>query len=317
MIRTKKTPKNAENFYCEKCNFTCSKNSEYERHLTTAKHKNRTILNEKTPKTPKNAEYVCECGKFYSARNSLWYHKKKCKYIDNVDNKGDILDNEEIHDEVIIENKIIEKEDIDYKGLFIQAINEMKEQRHEFLTQLHEQQEERKRKDEMMMGMIGKVGNTTNNNNININVFLNEKCKDALNIMDFVNSLQLQLTDLENTGKLGFVEGTTKIFLDGLKQLNVCERPIHCADLKKDIVYIKDDNEWKEDKSKEKIKKAINTVNDNNIKQMADWIQVNDKEDMDGFEQIVSNVVNPNIDKDSDKIIKNISKEVQIPDDFD
>ena len=154
--------------------------------------------------------------------------------------------------------------------------------------------------------------NNTNNNILNIQLFLNETCKDALNIMDFVDSLQLQLHDLENTGKLGFVEGTTKIFLDGLKQLDIRQRPIHCTDLKKETVYIKDDDEWKEDVAKEKIKMAIDEVNDKNLKQMANWIEENPNKS-DELELIVQNIANPDIDKESNKIIKNISKQVIIP----
>lgn len=200
-------------------------------------------------------------------------------------------------------------DDINYKDLLLKAMN-----------QLQDQQEELKRKDEIMEKMIDKMGTTTNNNIINntnnnilnIQLFLNETCKDALNIMDFVDSLQLQLHDLENTGKLGFVEGTTKIFLDGLKQLDIRQRPIHCTDLKKETVYIKDDDEWKEDVAKEKIKMAIDEVNDKNLKQMANWIEENPNKS-DELELIVQNIANPDIDKESNKIIKNISKQVTIP----
>ena len=202
-------------------------------------------------------------------------------------------------------------DDINYKDLLLKAMN-----------QLQDQQEELKRKDEIMEKMIDKMGtttttnnniiNNTNNNILNIQLFLNETCKDALNIMDFVDSLQLQLHDLENTGKLGFVEGTTKIFLDGLKQLDIRQRPIHCTDLKKETVYIKDDDEWKEDVAKEKIKMAIDEVNDKNLKQMANWIEENPNKS-DELELIVQNIANPDIDKESNKIIKNISKQVIIP----
>ena len=218
--------------------------------------------------------------------------KKNEKKEENQENEEEILN-----------------DDINYKDLLLKAMN-----------QLQDQQEELKRKDEIMEKMIDKMGTTTNNNIINntnnnilnIQLFLNETCKDALNIMDFVDSLQLQLHDLENTGKLGFVEGTTKIFLDGLKQLDIRQRPIHCTDLKKETVYIKDDDEWKEDVAKEKIKMAIDEVNDKNLKQMANWIEENPNKS-DELELIVQNIANPDIDKESNKIIKNISKQVTIP----
>tara|TARA_Y100000816_G_scaffold90258_1_gene62298 strand:- start:2140 stop:3063 length:924 start_codon:yes stop_codon:yes gene_type:complete len=295
--------KNAKKYTCEKCNFTCSKLSNFNAHLATSKHK-RIISGEE--KMPKNAltVYVCDCGSSYKYMSGLCKHRNKCYFINKKENEKNEKkeENEENEEEIL-------NDDINYKDLLLKAMN-----------QLQDQQEELKRKDEIMEKMIDKMGTTTNNNIINntnnnilnIQLFLNETCKDALNIMDFVDSLQLQLHDLENTGKLGFVEGTTKIFLDGLKQLDIRQRPIHCTDLKKETVYIKDDDEWKEDVAKEKIKMAIDEVNDKNLKQMANWIEENPNKS-DELELIVQNIANPDIDKESNKIIKNISKQVIIP----
>lgn len=292
--------KSANKYTCEKCNFICTKLSNFNAHLATAKHK-RIISGEE--KMPKNAltVYVCDCGSSYKYMSGLCKHRNKCYFINKKENEKK-EENEENEEEIL-------NDDINYKDLLLKAMN-----------QLQDQQEELKRKDEIMEKMIDKMGTTTNNNIINntnnnilnIQLFLNETCKDALNIMDFVDSLQLQLHDLENTGKLGFVEGTTKIFLDGLKQLDIRQRPIHCTDLKKETVYIKDDDEWKEDVAKEKIKMAIDEVNDKNLKQMANWIEENPNKS-DELELIVQNIANPDIDKESNKIIKNISKQVIIP----
>ena len=297
--------KNANKYTCEKCNFTCSKLSNYNTHLATAKHK-RIISGEE--KMLKNAltVYVCDCGSSYKYMSGLCKHRNKCNFTNKKKEKKEENEEEMLND------------DINYKDLLLKAMNQLQDQQ----NQLQDQQEELKRKDEMMEKMIDKMGtttttnnniiNNTNNNILNIQLFLNETCKDALNIMDFVDSLQLQLHDLENTGKLGFVEGTTKIFLDGLKQLDIRQRPIHCTDLKKETVYIKDDDEWKEDVAKEKIKMAIDEVNDKNLKQMANWIEENPNKS-DELELIVQNIANPDIDKESNKIIKNISKQVTIP----
>ena len=254
-FRMKKAPKNANEFYCENCNFICSKKSDYTRHLNTAKHKNRTILNTKAPKNA--TKYLCECGKEYKARNSLWYHKKKCT-----------------HESMIVEQVV--KEEIDYKSLLINA-----------MQQLQEQQEEMKKKDEMMANMIDKIGNTTNNttnhtNNFNINMFLNEQCKNAINFSDFIERIEVSHDDLENNAQLGFVNGITKILMDNLKQLTLYERPIHCTDVKRETLYIKDSDKWEKEQSDKKIEGAIQEVSRKSIGSLLQWKKENpDYEDID------------------------------------
>jgi hypothetical protein len=166
-----------------------------------------------------------------------------------------------------------------------------------------------------MQEIIPNIGNNNNNqtNNINLQIFLNEQCKDALNIMDFVNSLKLQLKDLENTGKLGFVEGTSKIMIDGLKELDLHKRPIHCSDLQNEILYVKDDNTWKQDSdNKDTMKKAIDEISKANMKQLPKWMTDNPTyADDEEYMQIVSNIMKmDDIDGDKTEIIKNVSKEV-------
>jgi len=257
-------PKNAENFHCEFCDFSCSKKSNYNFHISTLKHKIRTNTNEKMPKNAR--AYNCECGKIYKHASSLWNHKKKCNFTE---------------EEPESQNQLIIKEDSDYKTLFLQAIGEMKEQRHDFIKQLHEQQEEAKRKDELMMEMIGKIGNTTNNN-ININMFLNDKCKEALNFSEFLQRIQVSYDDLENNAQLGFVNGITKILMDNLNQLQVYERPIHCTDAKRETLYIKDDDKWEKDTSEKKLESAIQEVSRKSMTSLMDWKHENpDYQDMD------------------------------------
>jgi len=297
-FRMNKSPKIPKIFSCEKCDYTCKNKKDFNKHLLTTKHKNRTNRMNKSPKPP-NDKFICECGKSYNARNSLWYHKKKCNYEENVEG---IQEEEEDKEEEEEE----EENDLTYKGMFLEMVNQNKELQG------------------MMKEMIPKIGNNnnimtnSNNSQFNINVFLNEDCKDALNIKDFVSSLKLQLKDLDNTGKLGFVEGTSKIFIDGLNKLEVTKRPIHCSDIKEETLYIKDNDTWeKENKNKDKMKNAIDEITDVNMKQMPKWLKNNPKfTNDDEYLKVISNIMNV-IDKgkqnkQKEEIINNVAKETFI-----
>ena len=289
-MEIKKMPKNAQEFYCEKCDFSCNKKSNFEKHLLTTKHKmeiNGNIGN------GKNADFFeCEnCSKTFKSNSGLWKHKKKCLTINNE------IKTENIKTEI--------KRGLDYKDMFL----EMMKQNQELQTTLQ--------------SVIPKMGNTTTNNtnitnnHYNLHVFLNEQCKDALNIMDFINSLHLQFNDLESTGRLGFVEGTSKIIINGLKELDVHKRPIHCSDLQNEILYVKDDNIWKRDNdNKDTMKKAIDEVSRANIKQLPQWITENsDNSNEEEYMKIVSNIMKmDDMENDKTEIIKKVSKEVMLND---
>ena len=187
----------------------------------------------------------------------------------------------------------------------------------EMVNQNNEIMDKLLKKDEQMDKILPLIGNNNNNNTqFNINVFLNEDCKDALNIKDFVDSLQLQLKDLENTGKLGFVEGTSKIFIDGLNKLEITKRPIHCSDITEETLYIKDNDIWaKENKNNDKMKKAIDEITDANMKQMPEWVKdnptfANDEE----YLKVISNIMNVmdsnKQNKQKEQIINNVAKEI-------
>ena len=253
----KKMPKNAQIFLCEICDFECSKQSNYDAHLLTAKHQNRTILNKKMPK---NAEFVCECGKKYKVRNSLWYHKKKCT-AKNVITVIDIdTPSEPTIEYLLKENLEMKRDNLDMK----KDNMEMKQ---------------------MMMEMMGKMGNTTNNtmnNQFNINMFLNETCKNAMNLSDFIERIEISHDDLENNAQLGFVNGITKILMDNLKLLTVQERPIHCTDVKRETLYVKDQDVWDKKHSNEKLENAIQEVSRKSLKSLINWKKTNpDYEDLD------------------------------------
>lgn len=279
---TKKSPKNIKIFECEKCDYSCSKKGDWNRHLLTRKHKIVTNYDTNTSKT-----FICECGKSYKHRQNLHTHKKKCDYEEKVEN---------------IQEEKTEENELNYKDMFLVMMNENKELKG------------------MMKEMIPNIGNNNNSHNtqFNINVFLNEQCKDALNIMDFVDSLQLQLKDLDNTGKLGFVEGTSKIFIEGLNKLEITKRPIHCSDIKEETLYIKDNDTWeKENKNKDKMKKAIDRITDINMDQMPEWVKENPKfANDDEYLKVISNIMNV-IDKgkqnkQKEEIINKVAQETFI-----
>ena len=306
----KKTPKNAEKFICEDCNFVSSKKSDYERHLLTRKHK---ILTNTYKKTAENAEYICVCGKQYKHRQSLNNHRNRCNFEKNLEN-SDIVQNLE-KDEKESEMGIMEK--IKNVENEVQNSNDYKEMFMEMMKQNHKLQQQ-------MVELIPQVkGNTTNNtmNNFNINLFLNEQCKDALNIMDFVNSLTIELADLERTGTHGFADGISNIFVKAIQNLDITKRPIHCTDLKREVLYVKDNETWdKDSEDKQKIKGAIHTLKQNNIRKIGEWVQENpESQEMNNPKNdMYMNMLHENTgnqDKSIPKIIKNVAKNVVLPKD--
>ena len=318
-MTAKKMPKNAEFFICEKCNFTCSKKSNYEKHLLTRKHQ---ILTNTYKKMPKNAEHLCTCGKSYKHRQSLSNHKKKCLININLEN-GNFeniaeMDEEkngntnnikitEISKEETV--KDITQEDstsVDYKEMFIEMMHQNRKLQNQLV--------------ELIPQVKGNTTNNTMNNNFNINLFLNEQCKDALNIMDFVNSLSIEMADLERTGSNGFADGITNIFVKAIQDLDVTKRPIHCTDLKREILYVKDNETWNRDtEDKDKMKTAINTIKQNNIRKITEWINENpeSQEVNNPKNDVYMNILqehtgNSNQEKNLQKVIKNVAKNVLI-----
>jgi len=242
---TKKRKKNTQNLYCEHCDFVCFKKSDMERHIIRPKHINvlEKIQND-TEKTPKNAmDYECECGKTYKYRSGLWRHKKQCE------TENSQIDKNNGQQELI--NYLL-KENAEFKQLMLEQNR-----------QLIELSKEKS---------ITNNTNNSNNNTFNLQFFLNETCKNALNIQEFVSSIKPTLDDLENTGKRGYIEGIAKIIITKLKGLEQYQRPIHCSDVKREILYIKDANKWeKEAEEKPILTNVIKSIANENIKNISEW----------------------------------------------
>ena len=273
-------------YICVHCKFSSPNRKDYRRHIETKKHLNTM--------------------KYYEVKK-----RDKIKNLDNIDEKNDIYCNN-VNKEILDELIKVDEENIS-KESYVKIMNkfvEVTEKNNKLIDVVVKQQEK-------INDIIPKIGNTTNNQ-VNINLFLNENCKDAINLMDFVSSLQLKLSDLENSGKIGYVDTISKIMIDGLSQMKLTDRPIHCYDPNRDILYVKDNDVWEKDcGSNDKMKKAIEHINKSNAKQIPKWIenhpdsqQAMNKEH-DTYMNILSNTIAcDEEDKNVKRIIKKIAKAV-------
>jgi hypothetical protein len=296
-----KSPEIAEKFVCISCDYICCKKYDFNKHLLTTKHKNRTNSKVVEQKVATCKEFVCKnCNKSYKVRNSLWYHEQKCKQ--NLCNKS-CDDKSDKH-----LNKLHHKDD-----LIIMLIKENTE----FKNMMMEQQN-------MMMKVIENGTNNTNithtnshNKAFNLNFFLNETCKDAMNITDFVDSIKLQLSDLEKVGELGYVEGISNIIIKNLNELDETKRPVHCTDKKRETIYIKDQGQWEKDDNKTKLKKSINKIANKNIKLITQFrekypeCRKSESKISDKYNKMIIEAMggpgDNNVEKE-EKIIRNITK---------
>jgi hypothetical protein len=319
------TPKNAETFCCKFCDFKCCKQSDYDRHIMTRKHKNRTkpsnIEQDFTPSTI----FTCKnCDKEYKARTSLWYHEKKCESTSLSIKKDNTMENNNEKNKVIGDVLPSNNHITITSEMFVAMIKNSEE----MMKVIKEQQEHIKEQQEQIITIIPKIGNTTNNNNttnhnttnnFNLNVFLNEHCKDALNISDFIDSLKITLEDLLFSKTNGISRGITDVMIKGLKELDIHKRPIHCTDIKRDTMYIKDEDKWSKDENNEMIKNTIVKIADKErtaLQQWAfdnpDWMETERKQ-LD-YLTMVRSICEPieNYNNYERKIIKNIGREIVI-----
>jgi len=298
MDTNKKIPKNPSNFNCYNCNYITSSFKDFNKHCSTQKHQRLTNANDLSQKSPKNT-YTCDCGNVYKHMSSLCKHKKKCLTKDEDDNET-MIDGINIKDkDALVLHLLKQNSDLQNKIIDMASKSNITNNSHS--------------------------NNTTNNNNktFNLQLFLNETCKNAMNITDFVSSIKMDLDDLEHTGITGYVEGITNIVVKNLNNLEQQLRPLHCSDYKREVLYIKDNDEWtKEDDNKPILTKAIKTIANKNIKQINKWVQnypdciAADSKKNDLYLKIVSNSMNgltkEEADKNMNKIITNVAKNVTI-----
>jgi hypothetical protein len=308
------TPKNAQKFQCDSCNFVCSKESEWNRHIITSKHINRTKLNNLEPKKIDvcHIAYTCECGKEYTARNSLWYHKKKCSIT-----QGD-------NDNTKLTTTTIDKNDITQK-----LVELIMSKNQEFITELVSTiTSSNKEVMEKMLEIMPQVGNNSHNhmnshnNNFNIQMFLNEHCKNAMNLTDFIDSLPITADTYDSTIENGLTKTITNMLINGLNKLDILDRPIHCTDASRKTLYVKDDDTWEKDNELLHILKGIKKLSMKQRTMLNKWQEANigwdTKENLQSrMTRLVYNSMTSieNDDKETGKIIRAISKNVYLDND--
>ena len=274
------TPKNPKKFFCEKCAFSTSNKKDYERHLGTLKHINTTKYNHFTPKNPK--PFQCECGKSYPYRSSLYNHKKNCNILTEKNNS--------------------DNENIDYKELLLNMVKDNKNLCKELLS---------KQTNYIGSQIIGD-NNTVTQQNFNINIFLNEQCKDALTMNEFIDKIKITLDNLIVTKDKGITEGVSNIFIENMNKLSLYERPLHCTDPQQETVYIKCDEDkkgtWERDNHNIKLKEALKKVSLVQQKNLDKWTKENPNWDKSSIlqEEYLQLIKNCTDDFDDCKTVKKI-----------
>jgi hypothetical protein len=288
-------PKSSKKFHCINCDYITSRYSQYKRHNLTLKHQNTakilTFTDNLEPKSSTSIDhFVCDCGKNYKHRQSLFNHRKNCNYNN------------------------YKSSSLNEKDLIVNLLNQNNQLQYQIIQMCKDKNS--------ITNINSDVNINSNNKTFNLNVFLNEHCKDAMNIMDFVDSVKLQLSDLENVGKIGFVEGITNIIVKNLKALDIHKRPVHCSDSKREVMYIKDEDKWeKENEEKQKLRKAIKHIANKNSKLIPEFrakypdCNKSDSKKSDQYNKLIIESMGGSGDNDNEnenKIIKKIAKEVLI-----
>ena len=300
---------NSVKYECEPCNFICCKHSNYIKHISTLKHTRLINPNEKMP----GSVYVCVCGKQYKHMSSLCNHKKHCPDILKLpDNDPPLSVNNNVDKDMLIIELL--KQNVEFQKLMTKETSELK---HIISEQ-----------NQKMLEIAGNMGNNNNNhtvnsnNKFNLNVFLNEKCKNAMTLTDFVNSMKLTIEDFINTGELGFIEGISNIIVERINSMDLHDRPLHCTDLKRETVYIKDSDKWEKDEDKDKLRKAVKGVAYKNERMRPIWYEETPEVDILGSENCekffkysksaLGGYGKEQTKSFEDKVIRNILKEVTI-----
>jgi hypothetical protein len=271
-MSTKNPKKIPQLFLCKLCDYSTSNCKDYKKHLSTSKHQ---LATKSTEKSQKNATCFCDCGKKYKDRSGLWRHKKKCEYI-----------REQTMSISSIDKNVVDSTELGI-GLAKQFAPLLKDMLVDIIPVLQPH-------------------HTDNSNNLNINMFLNEQCKDAMNMSDFIESIQLSLEDMKYFGDKGQTMGMTNILVDKLNALDKFKRPMHCSDIKKETIYIKDEDKWEmEEKNKPNIRHALDKLTKKGLEAMP-CMQNNPDEYVKTISEVLKD---PREDK---KIISKVAKEIII-----
>jgi len=241
-------PKQVPMYYCEPCDFTSSKKSNYEVHITTAKHKK--ITNDDSNQSIKS--HICQCGKEFKYRQGLSRHRKNCTHHSTQESTD--TDKDDKYDMLSSTIMMLVNENREFKQLLVEQ-------------------------NAKMMEMAGNMGghnhhnttNTNSHNKFNLNVFLNEQCKDAMTLKDFVKNMEISMEEFIETGEIGFVDGLSQVLIQRIGDMDIHDRPIHCTDLKRETVYVKDAEKWEKDTNQEKFRKAIKGVAYKNERMRPKW----------------------------------------------
>jgi len=327
-----------EEYKCITCNYNTTKKGDFKKHCLTIKH--IKLNNKETNQNQNQHEYICECGKFYKTRQGLYYHKNRCSHNSNniicekLDSNGNnmftyfcncgksfktryTLNRHKINclceNDIDSNNKdltnaltnVLEIQKDEFKNMISTVIKENKELR-TIITDQSKQITE-------MIPRIGNNNNNTQNNNFNINVFLNEDCKNAINMSDFVKSICVSLEQLDFTKTNGLEKGLSKVIIENMSKLSLTERPLHCTDIKRETLYIKDNDVWEKDKDKSKIKQVIEKTSNKNYNAVSHWAKENpdfmDNENKQEFYAKAITTIGKPIKNIEGKIIKNLCKE--------
>ena len=294
-------------FECKFCDYKSCRNSDFKKHLSTSKHILRSqgnILETKSLKkvSEKNINNIFSCNdceKVFKSRSGLWKHKQYCKVIDKIEKK-------EINENILdSSNNILTLTN----DLIVKLLNDNKGMRDVIIKQ----QDHMMKQQEQISELIPKIGNNNNNiqnNKFNIQVFLNEQCKDAINMSDFIKSIQVSFQQLDYTKHNGLVNGLSNVIIENINKLGLYERPIHCTDIKRETLYIKDDDVWCKDVNKQKIKKAIKNISTKQFYALNNWTKENPDFQNDEYKQNYYThtlvAIANNKEHNEDKIIKKL-----------
>ena len=295
----KKVPKNEQNFCCEKCNYNTVRKSQFDRHLLTLKHKNQENYNKITTNYNKKSSYNCECGKKYNHRASLYNHKKRCNY------------GKELNSELKVPKSSGE--------YIIQLINDNNEIKDNLLRENRELRSQIQEQNKQITELLPKIGNNnTVKQRFNINVFLNEKCRDAISMDEFIAKIEVSMKDLITTRDKGLSEGLSNIIIDNMNKLSIYERPMHCTDIKRETLYIKNTAEWEKDEKRVLIDRLLRQVENKQMKNITKWTAehpeyMEDEVLQQEYIDLIRNCTS-DVDECRDKVLKRVCDNVYIND---